>query len=253
VFDPEDNGRFLFHYTSAEVFLGHVLPTGRLRMSPFAEVNDPRESKDWVPTVALDDPGLAGGDPIGFARRFGAALKVRAKVLCFTRDDPSIGPEVRWPPFAGRGFAHPRMWDRYANGHRGVCLAYDIDTLGDDIAMSLADRGELRYMGIGYGDDAGRDLAAFRVSAARVEEIGMDAAVMAHLEEHHGALFFAKSGDWSSECEWRWVLLSNQDDRYEFVDVRRSLKGVLFGPDYAMDSLPWFAGSSMTTRSSWRR
>ncbi|MGO8871163.1 MAG: DUF2971 domain-containing protein [Acidimicrobiales bacterium] len=44
------------------------------------------------------------------------------------------------------------MWDRYAGGHSGVCLAFDIDTLEDDIAQAVADKGELLHHGIYYDD-----------------------------------------------------------------------------------------------------
>lgn len=42
----------------------------------------------------------------------------------------------------------------------------------------------------------------------------------------------------ASEFEYRWVLLSDGDQRYEFADVSNSLAGVIFGPDYPDESIP---------------
>src|SRR5262245_34837772 len=39
--------QLLFHYTSKETALEHILPTMRLRMSPYNKTRDPRENTDW--------------------------------------------------------------------------------------------------------------------------------------------------------------------------------------------------------------
>jgi len=41
-------GRFVAHYTSASSAFEHVLPDRQLRLSSFANMRDPRESKAWV-------------------------------------------------------------------------------------------------------------------------------------------------------------------------------------------------------------
>jgi hypothetical protein len=60
----------LFHYTSRATALEYTLPGMSLRMGPFANVNDPREAKDWqiTPfsasgTALWSAPGLA--DTVG--------------------------------------------------------------------------------------------------------------------------------------------------------------------------------------------
>jgi hypothetical protein len=119
-------------------------------MSPFNVLNDPRESKEWMPVVRVD-----GADPtqaVPLANRFGRELKRTAKIICFTRDDPDY-VEVGHVPHAGRGFAHPRLWSHYGGAHRGVCLAFEIDTLGDDITASIGDTGEVRYGPVNYSED----------------------------------------------------------------------------------------------------
>jgi hypothetical protein len=72
MFRDEDAGRYLFHYTTIEAFLGHILPTRRLRFSPFSEVNDPRESQDWFCSLAVDSGQPEDWNVLDISRRFTA-------------------------------------------------------------------------------------------------------------------------------------------------------------------------------------
>ena len=56
----DSRGKYVFHYTSRDAALCHILRTGRLRLGPYAKTNDPRESKDWeftwITSVPLPRP-----------------------------------------------------------------------------------------------------------------------------------------------------------------------------------------------------
>jgi hypothetical protein len=39
--------QFVSHYTKATTAIEHILKSGRIRLSPFVETNDPREFKCW--------------------------------------------------------------------------------------------------------------------------------------------------------------------------------------------------------------
>jgi hypothetical protein len=237
MFRDEDAGRYLFHYTTFEAFLGHILPSRRLRLSPLDEVNDPRESKEWFCSLTIDQGETEDWDVLDISREFTKSLKGTAKVLCLTRDDPALQPN-RIAHLYGRGYAHTRMWDRYANNHTGVCLALDIDRLDKDTATSLAGKGELIHMGVTYSDMPPAEVEAFNVRTSAIVSLGLRDALRAHRELHHGTLYFFKSTDWASEFEYRWVLLSDGDARYEYVDIRNSLAGVIFGADFPEESIP---------------
>lgn len=127
--DPlQPRGSYLFHYTRLSTAVESILPNWSLRMSPFSQMRDPRESQllpiEGISGYVADDTDLR--DEI---RRFAEldqkakALKDRVKVLALTRDDLSPRDETS-SPFA-RGYAHPRLWEHYADDHRGVCLCLD--------------------------------------------------------------------------------------------------------------------------------
>jgi hypothetical protein len=51
--DPMDT---LCHYTSADAALDHIIPEGKLRMSPYARMRDPLENREltFVGSLPLD-------------------------------------------------------------------------------------------------------------------------------------------------------------------------------------------------------
>lgn len=236
MFTDDYAGRYLFHYTKPEVFLDHILPTMTLRMSSFADLNDPRESKNWLCSVTVP-PGTRRSWDLGdLSRRFTDQMKGSAYVLFFTRDDPVLSTG-RIAHLYGRGYAHPSMWDRYSKGHSGVCLAFDVDTLGDSISTAVANRGKLFYQGVSYEDMPRTDLAAFLLDGQKIEDMGEDAALQEHQERHAGSLYFYKSTDWSIEFEYRWVLIAQDRSSDYYVDIRRSLAGVIFGDAFPSPSI----------------
>jgi hypothetical protein len=237
MFRDEDAGRFLFHYTTLEAFVGHILPARRLRFSPFSELNDPRESKEWLCSLSVDEAEARDWNVLEISEAFTRSLKGSTKVLCLTRDDPALHPN-RLAHLYGRGYAHTRMWDRYAGNHTGVCLALNIDTLGEDITESLAGTGELVSMAVTYSDMPSAEVDAFFLKTSAIASLGLEEALRTHRSAHYGTLYFFKSSDWASEFEYRWVLLSDTDAKYQFVDIRRSLAGVIFGADYPEESIP---------------
>jgi hypothetical protein len=45
-------GDWLYHYTTLEAALVHILPQRQLCLSPFSKMRDPREYKQWFPGAA---------------------------------------------------------------------------------------------------------------------------------------------------------------------------------------------------------
>lgn len=204
-------------------------------MSSFSTLNDPRESKDWLCSVSIP-PELPGRwDLAELSARFTDFMKASAYLLYFTRDDPGLTPDRRAYLY-GRGYAHPSMWDRYAGRHSGVCLAFDIDTLDHDIVAAVGKRGRLLHQGVSYEDMPRTDTEAFHLDAAILEQLGEAATLRKHQETHAGSLYFYKSNDWKAEFEYRWVLLTDEPDVEHFVDVRRSISGVILGDAFPADA-----------------
>lgn len=242
MFDDQDAHKYVCHFTAPEVFLTHILPTLRLRMSRFRNVNDPRESREWTCTLMVPDELMGQDwDIVGISERFTAYMKKNAKLLCVTRDDPDLAP-ARGSYLYGRGYAHPSMWDRYANGHSGVCLMLDREKLNDAVAQATAGRGEFYHGGVSYADQPPAEAHAYTLWASDIVERGEPAVFGDHQKIHRDALYFWKSQDWASEFEYRWVLLDASDDEV-YVDISTALAGVVFGSDFPVRTVDTVAAT----------
>jgi hypothetical protein len=186
-------GASLYHYTTLATALEHIVPTRKLRMSPFSSMRDPRESRTWSITAvgygALEhDPDSLRDDTLSWVE-FNAALQERK----LTRDDPAER-QVASKPF-GRGFSHPRLWEQYADNHRGVCLGFDLGALIDDLTAGLAQVGPVDHGPVLY-EDAVIAAQALTVTMDEWREHGVETAVSNHVRPHIAELFFTKLKDW---------------------------------------------------------
>src|SRR2546423_10786553 len=119
--DPE---RYLYHYTRHDTALEYILPSLKLKLGIFANVNDPRESKAWFFTLICPTESPNNDEFFKLQEDATRIVKGTCKVLCLTRDNPIISRDMPHDVF-GRGYAHSRMWAQYAGNHKGVCLILD--------------------------------------------------------------------------------------------------------------------------------
>jgi hypothetical protein len=245
ILDPP--GSCLYHYTRLSTALENILPEWLLRLNPFSKMRDPRESRRW----GFEATGFKQYDHIDMdededaeameeLRRFmelqlkGEALKDHFKVLSLTRDDPRERDADS--AIFGRGFAHPRLWEHYADNHRGVCLCFDYDGLHRALRHDLAPRGQLHCGPVVYVD-ADIAVEARQFLMDKTWGMAIDAALDAHVENHLAELFFTKLKDWETECEYRFVLKTNDTEPVPAA-VTESLRAIIVGDDVSPSYIP---------------
>jgi hypothetical protein len=236
VFLDEDLGSYLYHYTTAEAFLAYILPNRQLKMSTFVNVNDPFESRRWACSFGTES--VEDLDILKLTSTFNIQVKGAAKVLCFAQDDVNYpgGPASR--RINGRGCAHPSMWERYAGGHTGVCLVFDKAVLEQDVRDSSQDGEILFGDGVTYRDIFG--LEGLYIQLDALDDRSILQTMRDHQITHAKSFYFTKARDWRTECEFRWVVLtpSAETNTSRFVDIRRSLRGVILGDQFPFDAIP---------------
>ena len=131
----------LAHYTTAETAFEYVLPDHQLRLSPYRLMRDPAENKDIVP-----------GTGTTARRRRTSTSRYRAMLdgikACATTAASSASPATsRRRRTFGCCWARPRMWEQYADRHRGVCLLFDGERLRNRLATALSEQGILSWLG----------------------------------------------------------------------------------------------------------
>ena len=115
----ETPGEWLYHYTTIETALVHILPTWRVRLSPFSRMRDPREYKQWLPGAL----GSYEGDIDALMPNYAEAalrlnlLRDEFKLLSLALDSEDVAEGTY-----GRGFARSRLWELYGGGAR-VCAS----------------------------------------------------------------------------------------------------------------------------------
>ncbi|HEY2719676.1 MAG TPA: DUF2971 domain-containing protein [Solirubrobacteraceae bacterium] len=240
-----ENGQFIYHYTTRRAAFEHIVPSMSLRLSQLSRLRDPVENKDWTERLLI--PAQWSPADVEKLERLAASTRQTTKVLSFTLDRrlvPGVSPDHAW------GYSRPRMWEQYAENHRGVCLAFaraflDIQVLAQLRAITDdAFAGEVTYSDTPLpGNTAARSLDATRLQVKGDGDIAR--GLRAHLRDHVTELFFRKLEDWKTEEEFRYVLLD--DDGDEVIVPAAGLRAVIVGDRFP----PWqLAGASMVCDSA---
>lgn len=225
-----DATEWVYHYTSLKTALELLLPSGKLRLGPFSTVNDPRESKRWFFSVSSPDGlKLEGEEFFRLQERANSLVKSKIKVLCTSQDDPRAVTDGFDAAFH-RGYARPRMWAQYGDGHSGVCLVLDRMALDNRIRTELLGKGVVYAGPVAYANLDDDEQPAFHLNYSEVLAGSLEEVLRTKVDRHHRTFFFTKAEDWSSEIEWRWVVCGT-DSEPEYVSIQDSLRAIVLGQD----------------------
>jgi hypothetical protein len=239
VFAGEPPGlKYVYHYTRWERLLD-IMETG-LRLGPLAQMNDPRESKDWLPNLLIqgatlpDETAMIAEEEAQDYKR-----KIRVAAFCLDQLFGNMDDHGR------RGYARPRMWAQYADNHRGVCIVLDRAGLDQAVRERYPERNAswVRSGRVQYIETPQEDVVSSPVvlkSADQARESAQE-----HFRRYAERLFFAKHVDWRDENEYRWVYYdADQSQTGEdglktpFVDIKTHVVAIVLGADYADAHLP---------------
>lgn len=234
--------KYLYHYTSAEVALRHILPDRRLKLGRYKNTNDPKETKTWSFDIGTNENrDLGKYDMKAMSHWLNERLKNGTRILCCSRDTPPLSGNHIEDIF-NRGFCKPRMWAQYGGNHSGVCLVFDKERLSNNIRDQLSEtrtilEGPIEYRDRGIVRDLWNpDDQQYAINIDHFEKVGSDRYAGDHFYTHHKRLFFEKMTDWSAESEWRFMTFSQKDEEV-FVHVDNSLSGVIFGDSVADETI----------------
>lgn len=228
----EDDNAFLYHYTSSDTALRHILKTGTLLFNSFGKVNDPRESKHWdISPHVRGNIELELEQYVEISREVSEILKSNAKLICFSEDKPES--RNAWQPEAllKRGFAKPSMWHHYGKGHDGVCFMFNREKLYEIISEQVNSQqlfhGQVIYSDQGILTKLQKD--PFIVDLLSVEDQeSYFYAIQNHFEVWYEDLFLKKLSDWSNEDEYRFVYLDDES-KPRLIHFGDALEAIVIG------------------------
>ncbi len=193
------NMDLLFHYTSVQVALEHILGRGMLRFSSLLSTNDPHEFAS-PPHIALGISREVMLENQEFIPAIDDHLG-KAMVACFCQ---SIQTSDRF----GWGVSRSRMWSQYADDHSGVCLVFSKEKLLNCIPEKYVEAGMLFHDSVEYKNTFGSRIVRGHNSSP--------ADCIRRLAPQY---FFQKREDYKDENEYRFVLFDALDSSGVPVEI----------------------------------
>jgi hypothetical protein len=192
-------------------------------------MRDPAENKDLVPATAFFpqdgvDHEKAWWEAVGLIKQ----ERDRMRLLSTTQDVMHY-PEPK--EVFGCCWARPRVWEQYADAHRGACLVFDREVFTNAVTQCFGESlefGEVDYTALGI---AGSEATSTIIDDRLFDEATRQQAVLDYLVTNRRELFFLKSDDWTTEYEFR-ALLTSTEDEYAFADYGDSLRAVVLGEQF---------------------
>lgn len=223
----------LFHYTSRDTALEHILSGDSLRLSPFGKVNDPRDAKERAVVVAFSGNGKSPIPINDVARCFTERTRRFCKLLCMTCDDRKGGyPIGSNHSVHARGYGRLRMWAQYGQDHAGVCLVFNKEALVHELQKQFAHSCTMFHHSVTYGEafDESIDATTVDIDGYTLHELPQ--AIDKHVRQYHQHFFFRKALDWNTEAEWRAVICGDSSG-FEYVSIADSLKAIVLGEQFS--------------------
>lgn len=221
-------GRWLAHYTTAAIAFEHIIPTGQLRMSPYRLMRDPAENKDLFPGASIANEPAHPVQEWLEAVRMLKEMRDQMRLLSLTSDAMEYEGLAK---VFGCCWSRPRLWEHYADAHRGVCLVFNRalleEALQDSLGKDRVSFGEVEYTPSGIAESA----ATFITDQRLMDAATRKQAVADYLMSHRQDFLFLKTDDWATEHGFRAVLVES-DDEYAFADYSRSLAFVVLGEKF---------------------
>lgn len=243
VADPIEISRwdqFVYHYTSLSPLLEHILPNRELRMSPFSQVNDPKESKEKSVGIVYigEEAATFASKKASFKydsrtrKKANILLNNYCKVICFSSDNINVLDYDNYRRAFYRGYSRPRMWAQYGDNHKGVCLVFDKEILSKQIHKAFGVKNAILENHVEYSDDLSivNEALSLRYDLIVEESNLQEYLFKKHFHEYEKELFFYKALDWRDEVEFRWVLISTKQG-YQYFSFGDALKAICIGVD----------------------
>lgn len=209
----------VYHYTSTNVVLEHILRTGQLRLSPRSLSNDPIENtKDLISCS-----GVSNNVPLQYWLQDEVAkILHNAKQVSFCTNSNFDEPEgmKNWHRWEKYGFAKPRMWNQYGDNYKGICLAFSRRELEKKLTDLIS---ENQHEKIDYIDYSDLYISHRSIHVDQLKERGEE-----YVKEYIFYVknrLFKKHRDFRDENEYR--ICSFSEGQYGYIDITASLRGII--------------------------
>lgn len=211
----------VYHYTSTEIALLHILASGKLRLNKRSFSIDPIENEIkyypdnfWCGGEGINN--LATEDAAWELRKKASVISKNTKQLSFCMNDDNYKEQKHI--LERYGFIKPRMWDQYGDKYKGVCLAFSRKSIENQLRDTEMHYDKVSY--ISYNE--------FRqIDYARINLNGIKDCVhyCRNYIDNMKKSYFRKHSDYCNEKEYR--ICSFDENEYAYIDISDSLLGII--------------------------
>ncbi|CZL45267.1 TPA: DUF2971 domain-containing protein [Legionella pneumophila] len=218
---------YVAHYTKALTAIKVILPHQTIKLGDALSVNDPYENKlSWFE----DDCSTYAEDYVFDREEAKNILAQRIKLFCTTQCNMVSENEIfsYIHGLKNSYFSIPSMWAHYGDNHAGICLIFDKEILNEQIKK------------VSYDKFLSNEVAYQDYIPHRSAEVNRN-NLKIYLENpkifndfcypYIRDVFFKKNSCWSYEEEYRWLLLTENEDEL-LVNYQNSLKAIVLGADF---------------------
>ncbi len=244
--EPEINPeKWLYHYTSFETAIKYILPTRKLKIGEYGNVNDPKESKLNPTTYSFEDFPLDESEGKAFElERDEICEKItnyffhKIKIVCFSVDD--IRYEKTLFNYFARGSVKPRMWAQYGDNNKGVCLIFDKSVLNKEVEKQFSNdsiiyKGNVTYQSSELIEESWKLQNQINIESNNFSltsfKYDFENAIQNQIHTHQETYFFHKYEDWKAENEFRFVIYSQKDGDF-YLNFGDALSGIVVGSNF---------------------
>lgn len=249
--DDYSDNCYLYHYTDFSAAI-KILSSDRLNFSSISKTTHDAQAKRriFIPVPKeMDEKDYQKA--IIEIERYYSICKPYIRILCFSMDSgikddarekvfKRADPMIKFYDVLGRGFALPRMWEKYFEKNNGVCFILDKRKLLKSISgqARLLLESPVNYKNpfdiYRINEQHLKKLIA-RITNSTSEEAKLQ-SIAQNDKEFFSYNFLEKSSDWKGEHEYRIIALAQETNSSIFVnDFSSSLCGIVVSRDLDPD------------------
>jgi len=210
---------YLGHFTNLRS-LELIIERMRMKFGVLSNTNDPFENKNLLFKVAITNKNLRLVTTTD--RLLKNNVKDNFKLICMTLTNNSE-----------QIYEKPRMWEQYADNHRGCCLIFNKDKL-DQQFKKIKSSNELYanrrvYYTLEKNREKIRKMIFDEDIESRLYQNGFKQQIISdYIWENREVFLFSKMEDWISEKEYRYLIYS-QNRNIVYMEIADALEEIILG------------------------
>lgn len=201
-------GETLYHYTKLNTFIEFILPTMELQFTKIKDSRDPYENKKFV-SISEDNNKVPEEKREKYTKLFEKVRNVQILCFCF-----SMKSEFE------AGY-NSRMWNQYAEDHRGVCIGIDKNIFEKELQKINNNI---------FKDDCLKQVWYHKPYNGR-SSVFFDSQkeIETNLLNNKENLLLTKFNDYKEESEMRALYYSNESEELLKINIEESIKTITLG------------------------